>query len=163
MEKKKFFLLIFLIILISTAAAANSVVNDRPTIKNGDQIKMEENEVLNLELILSEKEYSVQDELELKIAVINNSDSERTLEFSSGHKYNIYIKDEAGNRLYSWAEDKAFIQAFQYIDIPADEAHYFAEKIELSQFDKGNYILEVELLSINYQFAEIKKEFEITK
>ncbi|ADQ15733.1 BsuPI-related putative proteinase inhibitor [Halanaerobium hydrogeniformans] len=163
MKKNKLLLLtLFIILFVSSMAVANSFVNNRPTIKNGDQIKMEETTDLSLNVILAEKEYSVQDKLEIKIEIINNSDSERTLEFSSGHKYNIYVKDESGTKIYSWAEDKMFIQAFQYVDISAGETHYFEQEIDLSQFEKGDYILEVELLSVNYEFAEIEKEFKIT-
>lgn len=162
MKKLSLLLLTFcIILLISSVISANSFINEQQTTKNGDQIKMEETEILSLSVLLPEKEYSVQDELEVKIELINNSNSERTLEFSSGHKYNIYLKDEAGTKIYSWAEDKMFIQAFQYVDIPAGETHYFEQEIDLSQFEKGNYILEVEILSINYKFAEIEKEFKI--
>jgi hypothetical protein len=124
-----------------------------------DQDQVENN--LRLRVYLNDDEFDRYDDLEVSIEIMNTGREDINLRFNSAHKYNIYIKNRFGRVLYSWASGKIFSQARQNIEIEGRDSLSFEEEIDLRQFRDGNYILEVEILANNYNFAEIEKNFEI--
>jgi hypothetical protein len=124
-----------------------------------DQDNIENN--LRLRVYLNDDEFDRYDDLEVSIEIMNTGRDDINLRFNSAHKYNIYIKNRFGRVLYSWASGKIFSQARQNIEIEGRDSLSFEEEIDLRQFREGNYILEVEILANNYNFAEIEKNFEI--
>ncbi len=124
-----------------------------------DQDQVENN--LRLRVYLNDDEFDRYDDLEVSIEIMNTGREDINLRFNSAHKYNIYIKNRFGRVLYSWASGKIFSQARQNIEIEGRDSLSFEEEIDLRQFREGNYILEVEILADNYDFAEIEKNFEI--
>ena len=128
-------------------------------IDRDDQDNIENN--LRLRVYLNDDEFDRYDDLEVSIEIMNTGRDDINLRFNSAHKYNIYIKNRFGRVLYSWASGKIFSQARQNIEIEGRDSLSFEEEIDLRQFREGNYILEVEILADNYDFAEIEKNFEI--
>ena len=128
-------------------------------IDRDDQEKVADN--LRLRVYLNDDEFERDEELKVSIEIMNTGRDDINLRFNSAQKYNIYIKSLSGRILYSWNEGKMFSQALQNIEIEGQNSLSFEEKIGLSQFRKGNYIVEIEIVADNYEFEMLKKEFEI--
>jgi len=128
-------------------------------IDRDDQEKVADN--LRLRVYLNDDEFERDEELKVSIEIMNTGRDDINLRFNSAQKYNIYIKSLSGRILYSWDEGKMFSQALQNIEIEGQNSLSFEEKIGLSQFRKGNYIVEIEIVADNYEFEMLKKEFEI--
>lgn len=116
---------------------------------------------LRLRIYLNDDEFDRAEELEVKIEILNISRDDISLRFNSAQKYNIYIKNRSGRTLYSWADSKIFSQKVKNIEIKGKGSLSFEEEISLNQFREGRYYIEVEIVSDNYEFDRLEKEFEI--
>jgi len=116
---------------------------------------------LKLEIITDQRTYSNKDNIEVKMKVINNSNQDITLEFNSGQKYDIFIKNKNNEIIYSWAENQMFIQAFVSETIKANSSLTYQEKIDISDLAHGTYFLEVELTDQKYGLKAEPIKFKV--
>jgi len=116
---------------------------------------------LKLEIITDQRTYSNKDNIEVKMKVINNSNQDITLEFNSGQKYDIFIKNKNNEIIYSWAENQMFIQAFVSETIKANSSLTYQEKIDISDLAQGTYFLEVELTDQKYGLKAEPIKFKV--
>jgi hypothetical protein len=142
---KKLMLVLFLIIFISSFAYAGDADVDQSELK------------LNVEL--SDLIVKSNEELIVDIELLNNSQEDLVLNFSSGQSYEIYIKNWQKEVIYTWSADKMFTQAFKEITIEAGEGQSFQEKIAAHQFRAGVYFLEVEIKSLEKEIANRERIF----
>lgn len=130
---------------------------------NGDDIEQEEEEtkLLKLKITTDQKTYKNKDNIELNIEIINNSNQDITLEFNSGQKYDIFIKNKNDEIIYSWAENQMFIQAFVSETINANSSIVYNEIIEISDLSQGSYSLAVQLTDQEYKLKSKPIQIEI--
>lgn len=91
--------------------------------------------------LLYEVEANVEDGVvKVVMKLTNNGEDVRQLEFSSGQQYDVFIKNEAGDIVYHYAEDKMFTQALIMKDLAPSESLTFEDEWEAEA--AGNYTLE---------------------
>lgn len=100
---------------------------------------------LNIEKTIGQQN----EKMHVDIEVINNSNQDLTLEFSSSQKYNILIKTKDNEVIYDWAQGKMFAQVFIEETIKAKGSINFKEEIDLSNLDNGIYYLEVFITAVD--------------
>jgi len=71
-----------------------------------------------------------------RLTLRNTTDQEIEIEFPSGQKYEIQIKNERGETVYTWSADKAFIQVFETLKLSKGELNW-VETIRLSAAEEG--------------------------
>jgi hypothetical protein len=116
---------------------------------------------LKLKINFNDDEIAQSENLKIQIEVINTSKESVILKFNTSQKYNIKLKNKSMEVIYSWEKGKIFTQALKSIEIDAEDSLIFKEEVALNQFSKGEYILEFEFLSSNYNFQTLKKEVKI--
>ncbi len=116
---------------------------------------------LKANIYLKNRIIETNDLLEVTIEIINSSSSDQKLRFSSSQIYNIIIRDEDNNLVYSWDESKAFTQAFRNIEIEAQEALYLEEKISLQGLSSGDYYIMAEIKSLDQEMITKTKKFTL--
>ena len=121
------------------------------------------NQTIDLKVILKQQSIEDKDILNVLIKINNLSNEEKTLEFRTSQKYNILIKDKDNNVLYNWEKGKMFTQAFTYSEIEGMSSIEFIEKIDISDFENGNYSLVLILKSNNYDIEKKQVQFSINK
>ena len=128
-----------------------------------DDIKQKEDQgnKLKLDVTTDQQTYSNKDNIKVNIKVVNNSNEDITLEFSSGQKYDILIKNKNNEVIYNWAENQMFIQAFVSETINANSSIVYQENIDISDLTQGTYLLEVELTDQEYTLKANPIQFEI--
>lgn len=126
-----------------------------------DQGNKNKAENLRIRVYLNDDDFDRSDTLKTRIEIMNVGNDDQQLRFNSARKYNIYIKNEYGNTIYSWGEGKWFSQSVQNIRIGSGNSIKFEENITLGQFNEGDYYLVIEILSENYDFSTIERQFEI--
>lgn len=116
---------------------------------------------VKIKVYLNDNKLDQEQELKVKIEILNNSKDDLILKFNSSQKYNIKLINSSNKTIYSWEKEKIFSQALQEIKIEGKDSLIFREKIDLNQFSAEEYSLEVYFLAKNYNFDIIKKEFKI--
>lgn len=142
---KKFVLVLLLIIFLSSFAHAGDAGVDNSELK------------LNLEL--SDLIVKTNEELIVDLELLNKSQEDIVLNFSSAQSYEIYIKNWQKEVIYTWSADKMFTQAFKEITIEAGERQSFQEKIAAHQFSAGVYFLEAEIKSSEKEIPSRERIF----
>ena len=144
MLKKLIFVLFLIIFLSSFAYAADADLN---------------NSELKINVELNDLIVKSNEELIVDIELLNNSQEDIVLNFSSGQSYDIYIKNWQKEVIYRWSADKIFTQAFKEITIEAGKRQSFQEKIAVHQFRAGVYFLEVEIKSLEKEIPSSERIF----
>ena len=85
-------------------------------------------------------------ELLVRMLVTNNQEQEASLDFSSGQKYEILLKNEAGEVEYRYSEGMMFTMALIHEPFEAGETKVYEERIALDSISAGSYVLEAELV-----------------
>ena len=130
---------------------------------NDENINQKEDQgnKLKLEVKTDQQTYNNKDDIEVNIKVLNNSNEDITLEFNSGQKYDIFIKNKNNEIIYNWAENQMFIQAFVSDTIKANSTLVYQENIDISNLTQGTYFLEVELTDQEYALKAHPIKFKI--
>lgn len=126
-----------------------------------DDEDRDEDKNMTANIYLDDDEYDEYDDMEVTIEIINQSNREEVLEFSSGKKYEIYIRNYQGNIVYTWSKNKNFIQAFQKIKLNPRGRKRYEEEIDLRGFRKGYYYIEAEIVAENFNIKTDIKRFYI--
>lgn len=112
--------------------------------------------------------------LRLDFSLKNISDKELSLLFGSGHQYDIFITDVAGQEVYNWAADKSFTQALIEKNLPQGQELSFTEEWDYTddngeRLSPGKYSVKV-AITANVENEQVKadelsatKEIEIKK
>ena len=112
-------------------------------------------------LNLDRKVYNKNEEIIAHIRTINISEETINLDFSSGQKYDLYIKDN-GEEIWRWSEGKFFTMALDRVEIkPGKKLSYdinIPSEIELLP---GSYTLSGELSTIKSPVQLNSVEFKI--
>ncbi|MCF8002451.1 MAG: hypothetical protein K9K76_11440 [Halanaerobiales bacterium] len=85
------------------------------------------------------------------------------MEFKTGQKYDILIKNENNEIIYNWAKNKMFTQAFNYITIKANSSVKFKVKINILDLNNGSYQLVVKIKADNFKINREELKFSIKK
>ncbi|MCK0472675.1 BsuPI-related putative proteinase inhibitor [Halalkalibacter sp. APA_J-10(15)] len=96
------------------------------------------------------------DELDVTMTVTNHQENESNLDFSSGQKYEITLRDESGEEVYRYSEGKMFTMAIVIETVSPGESLSFTEKVSLEGLEEGEYELEAELLIIAIDGKELE-------
>ena len=112
-------------------------------------------------IYINKTEYEEDENMEVKIEIMNRSNNTKYLEFSSGKMYDIYIRNTNGDIIYTWSKNKMFNQAFKEIKIGVSGSIHYEEKINLSGFVEGTYYIEAQIETVNNIFKATQKQFSI--
>lgn len=114
--------------------------------------KKEDKNIENDGANYAELKYEIvnQDENRMTIHVKNESDTDITLNYTSGQKFDIKFKKD-GKDVYTWSSDKSFIQTLsEKIIKPEESEEYVIELGELT-LEKGTY---------DFEFYSVAKELK---
>ncbi|KYG32358.1 BsuPI-related putative proteinase inhibitor [Alkalihalobacillus trypoxylicola] len=92
---------------------------------------------------------SDEESLDVVMQLKNVSQNDITLAFSSGQKMEIVLRNEQGEEVYRYSEGKMFTMAIENKTLAPDEHLSFGEYIDVSEFEAGEYT--VELTSLVYE------------
>lgn len=129
------------------------------TIKPGpefiERIKKSKEELQKSETGLFDTQLSIKQEdsrVRLDFSLQNVSGKLLPIYFSSGQKFDIFIKDHKDNEIYTWSHNKGFITAIVKQELKKDEKLSFSEIWDCRDNDgnivlPGKYSVEVKLLA----------------
>mgnify|MGYP006280142305 FL=1 len=112
-------------------------------------------------IFLEDDEYEEYEDLGVVIEIVNLSNQEQVLEFTSSQKYEIYIRNSRGNVIYTWSKNKSFTQAFQKVKLDPNDFKNYYEEIDLRGFREGVYYIEAVILANNFKINTGIKRFYI--
>lgn len=119
-----------------------------------------EKRILLTGLSISEKRYKTGEEIVVKINAYNPQNSKIILDFSSGQRYDFYLKKN-GQEVWRWSEGKFFTMALAREEIaPGQELEYQAD-IPSQELAPGRYTLAGELTTLNGSLKLAETNFEI--
>ncbi|MBD8067571.1 BsuPI-related putative proteinase inhibitor [Bacillus sp. PS06] len=120
------------------------------------EVPLDEEVTGDVEALLNELELTIDSkatagEAVLTFAVKNTSNQDVTLTFTSGQKYEIYVKNEGGMEVYRYSIDKSFLMALQDVEIKAGEEVSWQEIWDYKQTGEriaaGEYTATVEIVA----------------
>ncbi|BAB06634.1 hypothetical protein E2L07_08515 [Halalkalibacterium halodurans] len=113
---------------------------------NGDaeELKEEESEVNGVNVSVSAE--TVGDQIEATITLINTTDQDVHFQFSSGQQYELILKNEAGDTVYRYSDDKMFTMALIDETLAAGESKTWTESIPAGDLESGTYTLLAEVV-----------------
>ncbi|GAE25236.1 intracellular proteinase inhibitor [Halalkalibacter wakoensis JCM 9140] len=82
----------------------------------------------------------------VSMIVKNNQETQATIDFSSGQKYEIVFIDQDGNEVYRYSDGRMFTMALVHESFEPGETMTFEEEIALEDIPKGVYTVEVQLV-----------------
>ncbi len=103
--------------------------------------------------------------LTARLTIRNTSALPLTLDFSSGQRYDLAIRDSAGRQVYLWSEGKAFILVLGRLELSPGEQVYLVE-VPLADrnnrpFAAGRYTLEAWLTTVGGKAYSATIPFEL--
>ncbi|MFC4322347.1 BsuPI-related putative proteinase inhibitor [Litchfieldia salsa] len=127
-----------------------STVEDNPSEVPAEEVTGDVDALLsNLDATIESKASA--GEAVFTITVKNTSEEDINLTFTSGQKYEIYIKDTKGVEVYRYSIDKSFIMALQDLEIKAGEEVSWQEVWDYKQTGErvpsGEYTATVEIIA----------------
>lgn len=75
-------------------------------------------------------QYASGDAIVLHLEVTNRTDEPVVLRFSDGQRFDLVIRDEAGEMAWRWSADKAFIQVLGEEQLAPGESLTYEERFE---------------------------------
>jgi hypothetical protein len=142
-----------LLLLVLILAACGQNVSGEPEDQTGDAERI-------LETVL-EAEQNV-DVVLFNIQLTNLKDEAIELMLSSGQKFEITVKDEDGNVVYRYSDDKVFTQALETLTLKGGETIVWEDEWHLSDAEQdlkdGIYIVQAEVLVYQEDAESIAKE-----
>ncbi|WP_227936783.1 BsuPI-related putative proteinase inhibitor [Alkalihalobacillus deserti] len=85
-------------------------------------------------------------ELVVTLSVTNNQAQASSIDFSSGQKYELILKNEDGESVYRYSEGMMFTMALVHETFEPSETKVFEERISLDNISAGSYILDAQLM-----------------
>jgi hypothetical protein len=73
---------------------------------------------------------------------LRNTLSELTLEFPSSQDYDVQIRDQSGEIVYTWSADKGFLTVFRTVTFPPGERNWLVEVPLSASLKPGKYTIE---------------------
>lgn len=70
--------------------------------------------------------YDIGEEVKVDFALQNNANAPTTFNFNSGQTYDVFVRNEAGDLVWSWAANKRFIMILRPITVAAGEKQEFS-------------------------------------
>lgn len=104
----------------------------------------------SLQLAVVPGTFSVADNPELNVTfkITNNKKELVTLPFSTTQRLELVIKENTGNTIYRWSQDRSFEPSDDVVMINPNESVLYTEKIATSMMKEGTtYTLEVSLVN----------------
>jgi hypothetical protein len=140
-------------------------VNGSPIVEKPSDVSQDEEVVTgDVEELLSKLDATIESkatagEAVFTITVKNTSDENIKLTFTSGQKYEIYVKDAEGTEVYRYSIDKSFIMALQDVEIDAGEEVSWQEVWDYKQTGErvpsGEYTATVEIVASQINGVEV--------
>lgn len=123
--------------------------------------KMKEGQryILMLSLNTDKKEYNQGEEITAYIKAINISEENIKLDFSSGQKYDLNIKQNE-EEIWRWSEGRFFTMALDRVEIKPGKRLSYDIKIE-EELEPGSYTLSGELSTIKSPIYLNKVNFDV--
>ena len=97
-----------------------------------------------------------------RMTIRNGGTDPLMLRFNSGQTFNLELTTEAGQPVYNWASDKAFIQVIQDVSI-AREKNFVVEFAVPGGLKAGRYLLEAYLTTAPPQGFRAKVLLDVVK
>jgi hypothetical protein len=182
MNKVIGFITVLMIVIVSTACGTSNVSQENKQLKgNGDasetlpksedigsseetgsseDIESNDNQGIwqgNIGATLVQYEH--EDKISFKYEIRNHKKKPIEINFSSGKQFDFIIKDENGEKVYQHSDDRMYIQALKTIELKQGEALTY--EIPVSQFDPGEYTIEVWLTSTSEEQYKLVEKFTI--
>lgn len=120
------------------------------------------------EMDISQEKLTVQltakenSDMKYEFKLVNETDQEIELSFASLQEFDFIIKDQGGNKVYQYSDDKAFGESMVQTTVAPNEAHIM--EIDLKEafesLESGSYILEV--WSVPSETDKLRTEIEIS-
>ncbi|WP_078548169.1 BsuPI-related putative proteinase inhibitor [Litchfieldia alkalitelluris] len=131
---------------------------EKPDDRNEDTVSGDVQELLELVEVELETSATAGDAA-FTITLKNTSDQDVTLTFTSGQKYEIYVKNKAGLEVYRYSIDKSFIMALQDVEIKAGEEVSWTEVWNYNQTGEriasGEYTATVEIVATQVNGVDV--------
>ena len=91
--------------------------------------------------------YSVGETVKVNFSIQNNASAPVSFDFNSGQTYDVYVRDAAGEMVWSWAANKRFIMSIRQVELKADEKQDFSVEwdgraLPGREIEPGNYTIE---------------------
>ncbi|MBU9711469.1 BsuPI-related putative proteinase inhibitor [Evansella tamaricis] len=144
------FLLILLIVACGTSEESTGDGNSIGPIGGGESISVN-GFVFDVEVEPNEL-------FKVKMSLINETEETRQVEFSSGQKYDVFVKGAGDEVIYHYAEDKMFTQALVMETVGPGETLYFEDVWEQAELTSGEVSVEASLLIYGIDGEEIDRE-----
>ncbi|MCA1061521.1 hypothetical protein LCL96_21675 [Rossellomorea aquimaris] len=139
-------LMITIILMAGMAGCGTADENDSDSTNNGTNQEAGEDMTVQKGIVAGAMEPSLtkQDAADQNVyvySVKNQTEQEKTFEFSSGQKIDYELRNEKGEVVYKDSKNKMYTQALQEITVKQGEA--FTQKIVLPKLESGSYTLTV--------------------
>lgn len=112
-----------------------------------DEVEQEElvqNRSGEVELLVVPEKHRVDvedDELDIKIILVNNSGRVQKFTFTSGQSYDLKLVNEEDEIVYRWSRNSMFIQAIQQLELKPGENRVWDTGLPVSNLSTGIYNL----------------------
>ena len=93
-------------------------------------------------------EYAPGEPVVIQLQVTNRTEEIVTFQFSDGQRYDFLIEDEAGEVIWRWSADKAFIQVLGEEVLGTRESLAYSESSD-GELQPGNYTIVGKLVAKN--------------
>ena len=105
--------------------------------------------------------------MQARMTIRNSTDFPLRLEFPSGQRFDLAIRNKAGERVYVWSQDKLFTQAVGVLDLSPGERTFTVNvplgRGENQAFPPGSYLVEAWLTTTDPDFYGARVSFEMNE
>lgn len=131
-KKRQIVLFLVLTLFILSGCGQENTNEDNTSGSNNDKQEQEGEAVMSQQgLEFKMNVEKVDSSLVIKMILTNVSDDMKRIEFSSGHQYDVIIRDEEGETLYNFAEGKMFTQAVITEELEPGEKLVFQDETDV--------------------------------
>ncbi|ACL69276.1 BsuPI-related putative proteinase inhibitor [Halothermothrix orenii] len=105
-----------------------------PPVKIGNSLKAR--------LIVGKQVYSRNQSIRVYILLENEGKHREVLQFTSGKKYDVYVKDKFDRIVQKWSDNKMFAQIMQELVLEPEESVLYELKLKFRGLSEGTYYLQ---------------------
>ncbi|WP_168412991.1 BsuPI-related putative proteinase inhibitor [Bacillus salacetis] len=101
---------------------------------------------------------------DLQFRIFNNTPAEMVLEFPTSQFYDYEVRDHAGNKVYRYSDNKAFLQAVQRVRVKSGETKIWRDQWKYTSSDgkripSGKYTIHASLMVKNINGTPVNIDF----
>jgi hypothetical protein len=133
-------LLVWLAFFVASAAAGSACSSERDDVTTNPQV--------DVSVTSDMSAYASGEPITITLEVTNRTAAPLTFEFSSGQRYDFVIHDEAGETVWRWSRDKAFMQMLGQETVAPGSALTYVEVFQ-GELLPGSYTVIGDLVATN--------------